>query len=52
MTTPTTEPEFDAEAYMAERRQPSAAESTFLTVVMFGGLVVFAVGCWAFGGWG
>lgn len=53
MTTPiSAEPEFDAEQYMAQHRQPSTAESAFLTIVMFGGLVFFAVGCWALGGWG
>ena len=49
---PTQEPEFDVEAYQAEHAAPSGVESAFLTVLMFGGLVVLAVGCWALGGWG
>lgn len=38
---------FDVEKFQAEHEQPSKAESAFLTIVMFGGLLVFAVGCWA-----
>lgn len=48
----TTETEFDVEKFQAEHEQPSSAESAFLTIAMFGGLVIFAVGCWALGGWG
>lgn len=31
-----------------EERGPSELESAFLTLVMFGGLLVFAVGCMTF----
>lgn len=49
---PTTDADFDVEAYQKEHEQPDGAESAFLSVVMFAGLVIFAVGCWALGGWG
>lgn len=39
--------DFDVEKFQAEHEPPSAGESAFLSIVMFAGLLVFAVGCWA-----
>lgn len=50
MTT-TPEPEFDVEAYQAQHTPPSSIESTFLSMLMFGGLVIVALGCWFLTGW-
>lgn len=47
-----TNPHFDAEAYQAEHGKPSEAESAVLTVLLFVGMVVFAVGCTMFGWFG
>ncbi|WP_185975709.1 hypothetical protein [Tessaracoccus rhinocerotis] len=52
MSTNTETGEFDVEQYQAEHKPPSETESAFITIAMFGGLVIFAVGCWALGGWG
>lgn len=46
------EVEFDVEAYQSQHKPPSEAESAFLTIAMFCGLVVFAVGCFLLTGWG
>lgn len=40
---------FDVEKYEAEHKQPSEAESAVLTILLFGAMVVFAVGCTMFG---
>ena len=40
---------FDVEKYAAEHKQPSEAESAVLTILLFGAMVVFAVGCTMFG---
>ena len=47
-----TEHKFDVEKYVAEHQQPSEAESAVLTVLLFAGMVVFAVGCTMFGWFG
>ena len=39
------EQQFDVEAYAAEHKQPSEAESALLTILLFAAMVVFAVGC-------
>ncbi|GAB3815222.1 hypothetical protein GCM10028820_12290 [Tessaracoccus terricola] len=41
----------DVDAYVPDDTPPSEAESAFITIAMFGGLVVFAVGCFLLIGW-
>lgn len=45
---------FDPQEYSPEGadQPPSETESAILTVLMFGGLVAFAAGCWLMGGFG
>ncbi|NLE97543.1 MAG: hypothetical protein GX596_06085 [Propionibacterium sp.] len=46
--------QFDPQEYSPEGadQPPSETESAILTVLMFGGLVAFAAGCWLMGGFG
>lgn len=46
------ETEFDADEFQAEGNPPSELESALLTIAMFGGLVIFGVGCTMFGWFG
>lgn len=49
MSTNLPEDDFDADAYQREHGGGASGwESAFLTIVMFGGLVIFGVGCVVF----
>lgn len=41
--------EFDVEKFQEEHQPPSKAESAILTILLFGAMLVFAVGCTMFG---
>lgn len=45
---------FDAQEHQSEDGDdsPRETESAILSVVMFGGLLAFAAGCWLLGGFG
>ncbi len=43
---------FDVEKYAAEHKQPSEAESAFITIALFLAMIVFAVGCMMLGWFG